>query len=312
MFYGKKFNFLQERYQLEIKQAPFIHVKVNGFYTTLAFDDRVNYVTIRIGAWKSQEDEGLLQKLKEMKKEWGIKHIKIDPFMFSVDIAYSVFRKNLEKRVSSFFDQITAYLTQNGYSTGCFLTGNADAKFTKVNDRFLYLSDEAMEEMVASLEEHKENILEKDENILLGLIGATIGALIGAALWVVIGLLRYYAWFAGIVAITLAFWGYKWLGGKVSKLGAVLVFVISITALFAGSVVEWTWYFYDYLVQSYDITFFDVLPETLPMILGDSQLLGDFALDFGIGIAVVLIAGIPMLIKMYSEGAGNYEVKRFE
>lgn len=61
------------------------------------------------------------------------------------------------------------------------------------------------------------------ENILLGIIGAVLGVLLGAALWVFLGRIGFIAGIAGYAIVFCGMKGYELLGGHLSKGGIILV-----------------------------------------------------------------------------------------
>ncbi len=62
-----------------------------------------------------------------------------------------------------------------------------------------------------------------------GTIGALLGALIGSAVWIGIGAAGFYASIGGVAIAYAAFFGYRTLGGKSSKV-SVLIIAVSVLA----------------------------------------------------------------------------------
>ncbi len=305
---NQKYQFLIDKFYLENTVGNVFCGKINGFYTVVVCDDAQNTVKINIGA-NLKSDPTLDEKIQELKKSCKCSKFNFLQYAIKAEMGSNAVTNNLP----TFLEELTAYLRDNGYESGCFESGSDDGtvRLTEINGEYFFLSQGSYDQILGSLEDKKQLIKQKGENIPLGIIGAAAGAIIGGLLWAFIGVLGYYAWFAGFATIFLAFKGYELLGKKVSIAGAVIVFVISIAAIFGGSVLEWTWNFYNTLKEYYIVTFFEVLPETLPLIFEEPELKGKFLMDIGIGIGAVLIIGIPMLVSMYSDSSGKYSVKRY-
>lgn len=81
--------------------------------------------------------------------------------------------------------------------------------------------------------------LRKPDNVLFGIFGALIGALIGGLCIVLLGQAGYVASFSGIVLALCTLKGYELLGGRLSKVGiavsAVLILVIPFCAYLVTS-----------------------------------------------------------------------------
>lgn len=205
-------------------------------------------------------------------------------------------------------------LRQHGFGIGSFYSGEPEngTEVYQVNNKVLFLNEGEIIQIQEELERRKEEKTYEKENYFLGMLGALIGAIAGGILWVLIGHFGYYAWIAGIGGITLSFVLYKkFAGGRVSKVSAALVFLISIAVIFASSIVEWAWRLYDVVVATYyDVTFFDVLWQTWDVVTQTPDVSGSFFMDLLIGIGVVVVVGVLVLVGAYRENAGYYTIKK--
>lgn len=68
---------------------------------------------------------------------------------------------------------------------------------------------------------------EKREHVLLGVIGAVAGALLGSVLWVVLGQIGFIAGIAGYAIVFCSMKGYELFGKKLSKSGIVICVLLS-------------------------------------------------------------------------------------
>ena len=80
-------------------------------------------------------------------------------------------------------------------------------------------------------------IIEKRENIFTGTIGAALGALIGAAMIILLGQLNFIASLSGFVLAVCTLKGYEILGGKRSTVGIIIcIILMAVTPYFAERV----------------------------------------------------------------------------
>lgn len=77
--------------------------------------------------------------------------------------------------------------------------------------------------------------MEKQENVLLGIVGAIGGALIGVAVMALIYYLNFFAAFAGIVMVVCAILGYAKLSGVMSVKGIIIGAIISLAMVYVGA-----------------------------------------------------------------------------
>lgn len=309
---NKAQKILEEEFQLSKASAQIFYGKIAGFYTVVVCDESANKAVVDIGVQNAAASPAVYEKLSSLADEIKIKNYSLERHAVHAEIQGSLI-KPYHTALPVYLREMTAFLASNGYMSGCFETGADDGTvhFVQINGANIFLNRESYEGAIGALEEKREQIKNLKENIPLGIIGAAVGAAIGGAIWAGVGILGYYAWLSGFATIFLSFYGYKLLGKKVGKIGAAIVFLLSIAAIFAGSVFEWTWHIFKELELYYDITLFDVLPETLPIIFEDSEIMWKFLMDIGIGIGVVFVLGIPMVISMYSDESGNYSSKQY-
>ena len=65
-------------------------------------------------------------------------------------------------------------------------------------------------------------VKEKPENVVTGIVGALLGAAIGAAAIILLDMAGYMAAISGVILAVCAYKGYELLGGKLSKTGIII------------------------------------------------------------------------------------------
>ncbi len=72
------------------------------------------------------------------------------------------------------------------------------------------------------------------ENVPLGVLGAVMGGVAGAVVWLLFSLMGKIVFAAGMAAAVLSFYAYRWLARKVSRPGLVLSLVIGFVMMLIG------------------------------------------------------------------------------
>ena len=303
---------LASKYNLIAESVRLIHGKPRGIYTIIEFLNQNKEFRITFGATKENSlthSSSLLESLRSIKL---VKEVEEGAHWLQVRAKTSITTATMLESIEEILEQALSFFEKEGYQSGSFDSGLDDGtvKLTQIDDDHFYLSDIDYGSRVRKLEEHKEIIKETSENIPLGVIGAILGASVGGALWTLAGHLGYIVWITGFLAIFLAFHGYKLFARKVSIVGAILVFLISIAVIVGANFVTWGWEFYDHFKLTYDVSFFEVLKETPGFIFSDRELLMPFIKDLAIGVGVLLIGGIFFMKDLYKKSAGHYVTKR--
>ena len=77
------------------------------------------------------------------------------------------------------------------------------------------------------------------ENVLLGLIGALVGAVLGGASIILLSQLGYIASISGFILAICTLKGYELLGKRLSKKGIVLCVILMIVTPFVADWIDW-------------------------------------------------------------------------
>ena len=94
------------------------------------------------------------------------------------------------------------------------------------------------------------------ENVVLGLIGALVGAILGGASIILLSQLGYIASISGFILAVCTLKGYELLGKRLSKKGIVLCVVLMIVTPFLADWIDWAIYLMkDY--PEYELTIVD-------------------------------------------------------
>lgn len=304
---------LATKYNLHQEGLNLFYGRPSGIYTVITFYNQSKNFQMLFGATKDDVMKNTSKLLEEIGQINLIQEVEEHPHSILVRGRTSLRNAPLQESIEAVLDKILPFL-QEGYHSGSFDTGVDDGtvKLTQINDDFYYLSSSDHAARIKGLDQRKESINQSSERVLLGIIGAIIGASIGGVLWTVVGHLGYIVWITGFLAIYLAFHGYRLLAGKVSPLGAFLVFVISILVIVVANLATWAWEFYDFYKHQYIISFFDAFKATPEIIFSDRELMKSFFIDLGIGVGVLFIGGLFYMRGLYQKSSGDYVTRRWE
>ena len=77
------------------------------------------------------------------------------------------------------------------------------------------------------------------ENVLLGLIGALVGAILGGASIILLSQLGYIASISGFILAVCTLKGYELLGKRLSRKGIVLCIILMVVTPFVADWIDW-------------------------------------------------------------------------
>lgn len=152
---------------------------------------------------------------------------------------------------------------------------------------------------------------EKKENVLLGIIGAVVGILVGTVLWVLIGQIGFIAGIAGYAIVFCGMKGYELLGGKLSKAGIVICIILSFLAIIGAEIVSLGITAYRELGEYYSITLGEAF-SLLPELLQEPEIIGAVAKDLFVGYALSIWASFSSVKSIWRQTGGRQEENTLE
>ena len=108
-------------------------------------------------------------------------------------------------------------------------------------------------------------LAQKRENVICGIVGAFLGALIGGASIILIGMLGYIASVSGLILAVCTLKGYELLGGKLSGKGIVISILFMLATPYIADRIDWAIVIMQEFAD-YGVTFaegFAAVPELL-------------------------------------------------
>ncbi len=185
-------------------------ISVNVVYNTMSSSAFVHFF---IGRESGVSLSEINLFLKENHKEFRAKNAQQNGSAVTIMLDSQVKRIKPE-HVAAFLDKSTAYLTQQGYRSGCSVCGqDNDEGFTQQGGFVLQMCAPCHERLAAATTQIKQERAVTG-SYLTGLLGAVLGAIVGIIPWVLIGMLGYIAGISGLIMAFLAYKGYLLLRGK--------------------------------------------------------------------------------------------------
>lgn len=131
-----------------------------------------------------------------------------------------------------------------------------------------------------------------NENKLLGTVGALIGALLGIAIWCVIGALGRIAWIGGFAICGGAFYGYFILGKGISKAGVAIIAAIVLVSVYLATRMNYALVIHKYteysLVQCFGM---------VEKLVDELNVRADYTKDLVIGYVFTALAALSVFRK---------------
>jgi|AGTN01.2.fsa_nt_gi hypothetical protein len=237
--------------------------------------------------------------LKRKWKGFKIYNIQADgvSVWMNINNAWTLKAENVEALLL----ELSAYLAQNGYTSGCSLcTATEGLGYTEQDGRVM----EVCEACHARLQNAVEDIRAEREttgSYAKGALGAVLGGIIGIIPWVVIGLIGYVAAISGLIMAWLSYKGYQMAGGRKGRGMVWILVVVLVVFTYVGVIASLYANIAADGFEMVDNAFLIVL--TLPFIPGEDvgAVWGQLALGW-------LFAGLgsfSLIRKANREGAGK-------
>ena len=132
----------------------------------------------------------------------------------------------------------------------------------------IYENSVICENCGASMEQAKTPV----ENVGLGVVGALIGGLIGAAAIILLSQLGVYAAIGGFALAFCSLKGYELLAKGMSIKGIVIAVIIMAVTPFVADALDWGIVIYnDFVSSGYELTYIDAL-TMLPLLLEEGAI----------------------------------------
>lgn len=136
--------------------------------------------------------------------------------------------------------------------------------------------------------------VKKSENVMMGVVGAMVGAILGGASIILISQLGYVAAISGLILAFCTIKGYQLLAGGMSTKGLIICSVLMLITPFVADWIDWGILILQTFPE-YDLTIIDTVLAFPEFLKEDPELLGDYLMNLGKLYLFVILGGFVTL-----------------
>ena len=151
--------------------------------------------------------------------------LSINQYLVSFVVKGAMRKSKTIEKLQTLITDLVAFLESHHFVQECAYSGQE-------GDSIFLINEESYQLLKSNLQIEVDSYQNQKENVLLGAVGALLGALIGGAVALFIARLGYVAMVAGIVLGICTIKGYEILGRKVSRKGIVISSIWMVITVF--------------------------------------------------------------------------------
>lgn len=171
-----------------------------------------------------------------------LKHLKDLTFVSRYITFHGTFKavnKNADE-LQAELDGLLQYLAENGFSTGCFISGEkGPLSLYQVNSKYLLVSETGIRVLQHEEQSYKVEIQNRNENFGLGFLAALGAAIVVGAIIVGAGQIGYRFYYLSVLMPLGIFGAYNFAAKKTSIGSRLFLMIFSIIATFGALYVDW-------------------------------------------------------------------------
>lgn len=269
---------------------------VQGYTVTIMpnANNRVYYMlslsVSRMGMAPNPADFKPLEKMNKVLSGCTVQRFRVN---FLVKLSGN--KDKMAEGLRSALDTLITFLRTNGYTNCCEHCGRPEGvdAYTVSGNAYL-LCEPCFGQVSEAAAQQNQTKMQKQEQVLPGIVGALIGSLIGAVVIVIVGQLGYVAAVSGLVMAICTLKGYEMLGKKLGTPGIIISCALMLLMIFLAYQADWS----ITAAQFYETDFFTAFRAMMDLIKEGYVDSGDY---FG-GLAQVylfaVIGAVPTIIAM--------------
>ena len=203
-----------------------------GYFFLLSETDTKNVFSIALSVSRDDAEEAAAQLHQMVKDSSVLKSISLNQYVTTFTVKAGMTKTKTIENVRQALTEILQFLQTNGFYTVCGYSGEKGAVgLYQIGDSLFLMNEDSFQELSTQLKIDTDSYNSQKENVLLGTVGAFIGAIIGGAVTLFIARLGYVAFYAGFILGICVVKGYEILGKKFSKLGAVISSILLLVTI---------------------------------------------------------------------------------
>lgn len=136
-------------------------------------------------------------------------------------------------------------------------------------------------------------------NYPMGILGAVLGGLAGAVIWILFSMMGKISIIAGLFAAVFGYFGFKKLGKKMTLQGLILSLVVSFIFLLGGMYVAIGIDIFN-AFKEWGVTFSDAF-ELIPYYLTDPESIGEIIYNHILGILTFILGTVCCIVQFHND-----------
>ena len=203
-----------------------------GYFFLLSETDTKNVFSIALSVSRDDAEEAAAQLHQMVKDSSVLKSISLNQYVTTFTVKAGMTKAKTIENIRQVLTEILQFLQTNGFYTVCGYSGEkGPVGLYQIGDSLFLMNEDSFQELSTQLKIETDSYNSQKENVLLGTVGAFIGAIIGGAVTLFIARLGYVAFYAGFILGICVVKGYEILGKKFSKLGAVISSILLLVTI---------------------------------------------------------------------------------
>ena len=204
----------------------------SGYFFLLKETDTKNVFSIALSVSRDDAEEAAAQLHQMVKDSSVLKSISLNQYVTTFTVKAGMTKAKTIENIRQGLTEILQFLKTNGFYTVCGYSGEkGPVGLYQIGDSLFLMNEDSFQELSTQLKIETDSYNSQKENVLLGTVGAFIGAIIGGAVTLFIARLGYVAFYAGFILGICVVKGYEILGKKFSKLGAVISSILLLVTI---------------------------------------------------------------------------------
>lgn len=269
---------------------------VQGYTVTIMpnANNRVYYMlslsVSRMGMAPNPADFKPLEKMNKVLSGCTVQRFRVN---FLVKLSGN--KDKMAEALHSALDTLITFLRTNGYTNCCEHCGRPEGvdAYTVSGNAYL-LCEPCFGQVSEAAAQQNQTKMQKQEQVLPGIVGAFIGSLIGAVVIVIVGQLGYVAAVSGLVMAICTLKGYEMLGKKLGTPGVIISCVLMLLMIFLAYQADWS----ITAAQFYETDFFTAFRAMMDLIKEGYVDSGDYFGGLAQVYLFVVIGAVPTIIAM--------------
>ena len=290
-------------------EARVMYGEREGFLLVIEGTETKNVFNISFSAKQGSEGdliedgEILWNELKDQSK--AIHAISFNDYLTTIVVKGGMTKGKAVETLWTAIQDIVDFLLNHQFVQVNAATGEQEPiGLYQIGDAIFLIDDATFRDYQAEVQDTVEAYEAREENFLLGIIGAVIGVIIGGAVALLVARFGYVSVLAGAALGFCTIKGYEILGKKLSKKGVVVSAILMVLTVFLVNQLDYTLALMSELDLPFDMTW---------TLLNEATFQGDvpdnFYLNLGL-LAVFTLGGAWISVKSALDGQKNRAIAR--